>query len=329
MNELISVIVPVYNVADYLPGCVDSILCQTYADLEILLIDDGSTDGSGELCDWLAGKDARIRVIHQQNRGVSAARNEGLKACRGKKIGFVDADDLCDREMYAKLAACMEENDADVVMCGYIDYPYGSGIPVKKGIKPHKPCGFTEAVQAVLERNGYFTSIWNKLYRREAVEKDGEIIRMDPSLAIGEDEVWLFHVMRNCGRIAFLPEVLYEWSYREGSAIRNKGITEKQLSALRAQGKMLELLPDDEKIRTLARGKVYNDCYVLKVQAYCAGDREAYRLVAEKLRPLRKDWIRSKDHPLLRKIKVMIMDTGMKLRFPAGWIQAINGLQGR
>ena len=116
-NPLISVIVPVYKVEKYLHRCVDSILVQTYTNLEIILVDDGSPDRCGAICDEYAAKDSRIRVIHQENGGLSAARNAGLDVCSGEYIAFVDSDDWLDPEMYAVMMAQVREYGCDVVMC--------------------------------------------------------------------------------------------------------------------------------------------------------------------------------------------------------------------
>ncbi len=115
---LISVIVPVYKVEKYLPACVESILAQTHKDLEIILVDDGSPDGCGAMCDEYARKDSRVRVIHKENGGLSDARNAGLAVCRGDYIGFVDSDDYIAPDMYETLAAFAEREDLDVAMCG-------------------------------------------------------------------------------------------------------------------------------------------------------------------------------------------------------------------
>ena len=115
MNELISIIVPVYNVKPYLYRCVDSIIKQTYKNIEILLIDDGSTDGSSELCDILSDIDSRIKVIHKKNGGLSSARNRGLLEMNGKYVGFVDSDDYIREDMYSKLYHTMINYDADIV----------------------------------------------------------------------------------------------------------------------------------------------------------------------------------------------------------------------
>ena len=118
MNELISIIVPVYNIKEYLPRCVDSLREQTYPNIEILLVDDGSTDGTGALCDELAAKDERIRVFHKENGGSSSARNIGLSKAQGEYIGFVDSDDYVEPDMYECLYRALQEQDAQIAQVG-------------------------------------------------------------------------------------------------------------------------------------------------------------------------------------------------------------------
>lgn len=117
----ISVIVPVYNVAPYLKKCVDSIINQTFTDIEIILVDDGSTDESGTICDQYAQKDSRVKVIHKPNGGLSDARNSGLEVCSGEYIGFVDSDDWISPDMYETLIHFAVKEDLDVAMCGVLD----------------------------------------------------------------------------------------------------------------------------------------------------------------------------------------------------------------
>ncbi len=118
MNSLISVIIPVYNIKEYLPRCVESVCAQTYKNLEILLVDDGSTDGTGALCDELAGKDGRIRVYHKENGGSSSARNLGIKKAHGEYLGFVDSDDYIEPDMYEKLINVLTENKGLIAQIG-------------------------------------------------------------------------------------------------------------------------------------------------------------------------------------------------------------------
>ncbi len=116
-DALISIVIPVYNVRPYLAEALDSVIHQTYANLEILLVDDGSTDGSGEICDEYASKDPRIRVIHQENKGLSASRNAGLDRMRGESVAFLAPDDAFDPCFIEKLAAALNREQADLAMC--------------------------------------------------------------------------------------------------------------------------------------------------------------------------------------------------------------------
>lgn len=166
MEELISVIIPVYNVEPYLRRCLDSVLAQTYKNLEIIVIDDGSPDYSGMICDQYAEKDDRIKVIHQANGGLCAARNAGMRAATGRYIGFVDSDDWIAPEMYEELYRCMKEKNADIVSCSY--------FRVKPGRNTYARCDGEVYVynrkQAMKELLGNFTirtTFWNKLFRRE------------------------------------------------------------------------------------------------------------------------------------------------------------------
>ena len=322
VSKRLSVIIPVYNVAPYLEECLASVCAQTYRNMEIILVDDGSTDGSGAICDAWREKDSRIRVIHQENGGVSAARTAGLDVCTGQLISFVDSDDWLDGQLYEKLVACLEENGADAAMCGFVDYPHGA--PVEKGVFAVPPCGFTDTVYQMMRRNGYFTSPWAKLFRRELVWRNGGPVRYDPALTFDEDEVWLLEVLRECRRTAFLPEPLYYYRAREDSAGRAEALTDKQMNWLVAKNITLRLLPDDAAVGALARGRFYNDCFLLKVKAYCLGDKKALRTIARAIAPLRRDWLRCGDFILLRKVKVLLIEAEMALRLPRSLVRWTN-----
>ena len=127
MTPKLSIIVPTYNVKPWLCRCVDSVLAQTCTDFELLLIDDGSTDGSGEVCDACAASDARVKAIHQPNQGPSAARNTGLDAASGDYIGFMDGDDYIDASMYGRLLELLLKHNADIAVCGYTQFDDETG----------------------------------------------------------------------------------------------------------------------------------------------------------------------------------------------------------
>lgn len=175
---MISVIVPIYNVENYLPACVDSILNSTYQDLEVILVDDGSPDGCGEICDRYAAKDSRVRVIHQPNQGVSAARNAGLDAAKGEYIAFVDSDDVIHPQMMETLLNLINSGNYDFSMVhGVRVQDKGIGYNYVVDVTPLDLSSSTiisrdEYIQllADLSADSYqFHVIWNKLYRKDFV----------------------------------------------------------------------------------------------------------------------------------------------------------------
>ena len=169
---LLSIIVPVYKVENYLPKCIDSILAQTFTDFELILVDDGSPDDCPALCDAAAEKDARVRVIHQKNGGLSAARNAGLDAARGAWIGFVDSDDYIAPEMYEVLYQAVQSTGADLALCDYAEVDE-AGTPCPQ---MHVSLSGGELTgQELLKRaSGLMVQLaWNKLYRRSLLMNAG------------------------------------------------------------------------------------------------------------------------------------------------------------
>jgi len=216
---LISVVIPCHNAAPYLEGCLTSVCAQTLpntVEIEIIAVDDGSTDGSGALLDALAGKDPRICVITQANAGVSAARNAGLDAARGTFLAFVDADDLLLPGALAALHERIAEDPApDIVSSLHRQRYPGGGSRV---IRPAGRCRTRNRVLALLmEGDGIYNSLYNKLYRRASLEKWG--IRLQPGLRIGEDALFNLEAYARADRTAHLPVVTYEYRIHGQSAM--------------------------------------------------------------------------------------------------------------
>lgn len=191
----ISIIVPVYKVEKYLRHCLDSIADQSFTDFEVILIDDGSPDNCGGICDEYAKKDPRFRVIHQENGGISDARNAGLKVVTGKYIGFVDSDDFIEPEMYAVLYRMIQEENADIAVCGVYNC-YGSKRTVSYSAKETFVCDGKQALAIMLEGKKMPATIWNKLYRKELFHnreflkgKTYEDAFLLPSLLLAADKV--------------------------------------------------------------------------------------------------------------------------------------------
>lgn len=233
---MISVIVPVYNTAQYLCQCVDSILCQTCRDIEVFLIDDGSTDESGELCDHYAAMDERVTVVHQRNQGVSAARNHALKLIRGEWVSFVDSDDWLEPAMYESLIALAEKTRSGIVACDVYDE--------KRGATKHRNIwgapGGTETVYEGGERwlpgFAYTPVLWNKLIKAEHICG----VQFSENYRYGEDSLFLSAAVRNAQRIACFSEPLYHYrAEREGNVV-SAAISDKMLDLLHSYDEICE-----------------------------------------------------------------------------------------
>lgn len=210
MNDLISVIVPVYNVEPYLDDCVASITAQTHPNLEILLVDDGSPDRCGAICDIWAERDSRIRVLHQENGGLSAARNAGLDMATGAYITFVDSDDQIEPDMYEKLLTALLTENADIAACCILAC---SANRQEVWGRQEYTVGDSEAILSMVFSDAdYPVAAWNKLYRRRCWEG----IRF-PVGRLCEDAFTVCLLADRAKRIVQLPDTLYRYRIHPGS----------------------------------------------------------------------------------------------------------------
>lgn len=231
--ERISVILPIYGVEQYLDRCLESIVNQTYQNLEIILVDDGSPDHCPELCDAWGRRDARIRVIHQEHAGVSAARNAGLAAARGEAVIFLDPDDWIEPEMLEQMFASLMEHDADLVICGLItDYADHSLLR-----QPPEGLLYGQDALASVFTEQTFSSVCNKLFRRKTLQTKDEKYHLFPvGICIGEDFLWLVRVLNTDRKAISLSKAYYHWCRRGDSSTgyRRMRIQEKDLTMLDA-----------------------------------------------------------------------------------------------
>ncbi len=218
---LISVIVAVYNIENYIEKCVISICNQTYRNLEIILVDDGSTDSSGEICDKLAGMDDRIKVIHQKNGGLVKCRKAGLQEAVGELIGFVDGDDYLEPDMYERMSLHMGQYHADLLHTGSI-------INGVKRIPKFVNIEITDANaekyinQYVFDLNNeerILPSIWSKLFKRELIVKCYD--RVPDECSMGEDMICLLYCMSGSLRLVSMEEAFYHYTYRPQSIMNH------------------------------------------------------------------------------------------------------------
>lgn len=204
-EKMISIIVPVYNAGAYLQPLIDSVLNQTWQELELILVDDGSSDGSAQVCDAAAEKDPRVRVIHKANGGQSAARNTGLEVAAGEYIAFADHDDLLHPRIYETLIRAMEAMGTDMAACGFRNVQQANIGAIVHDYAAVSATLVTD--QELVAR--YFTPawhipIWNKLYRRALVCN----LRFS-DLKLGEDNLFSYRVIREAKNIAYVDKIMY------------------------------------------------------------------------------------------------------------------------
>ena len=214
-NPLISIVVPVYNVEDYLEDCVASLTGQTYPNLEIILVDDGSPDASGQMCDRLAATDERIKVFHTENQGLPAARNEGMKHATGDIMMFVDSDDTIVAHACEKVANVFTETDAEVYTFGFLCHPpEATPFGMEKEMRPASKVfdGFTPDLLFKEKSRPY---AWRTACSREFLETYN--LRFAPGFTLGEDQIFYFRIYPFSKKTVLSPDQLYVYRMREAS----------------------------------------------------------------------------------------------------------------
>lgn len=225
MDKLISIIVPVYNVKEYVRNCLDSIIAQTYQNIEILVIDDGSTDGSGQICDEVAKKDTRIKVVHTTNHGLSVARNTGLDMARGEYIGLVDSDDCISPWMYETLLKCAEKEKVDIVVADFQRISNENKYVWEQVTKRNEEIiSGEDALCRLCYSQGKhdmvkFVLVTNKLYAKSLFDE----VRFREGI-VHEDEDVMYQLLGNASKVGVLDISLYGYLKRPGS-ITDAGVT--------------------------------------------------------------------------------------------------------
>lgn len=212
---MVSIIVPVFNAEDKLEKCIKSILNQSYGDIELILINDGSKDSSGKICEKYAEQDRRVRYIDQQNKGASATRNEGISLASGEYIQFVDSDDYIEKRMTEQMVKRMQDTGADMVMCGYTEFfPEYKDIRLPEIDKTIKMTEIGKEYPNIFERF-LLNSPCNKLYK-----KDKLFEKFPEDLSLGEDLIFNLHNMKYFEKISFIKKSLYNYMISQGSLNR-------------------------------------------------------------------------------------------------------------
>lgn len=227
MNKapLISVLVPVYNIERYIGLCLESLICQTYKNIEIIVVDDGSTDRSGEICDLYAKKDKRIKVIHKENGGLVSARKTAMRIAAGEYIGFVDGDDWVGEGFYASLFSAMTQTDSDIVVAGFSRELFGKTVRITNALSSdvYEGDSLEKLYASMISfgdffRHGITTYLWNKLFKKEIIKKSQ--LSVDERISIGEDGAAVYPALLNAKRVCILDNCAYHYRQREDSMLK-------------------------------------------------------------------------------------------------------------
>lgn len=253
MNPIISIIVPVYKVETYLNKCIDSILNQTFEDFELILVNDGSPDKCGEICEEYAKKDSRIRVFHKENGGQATARNFGIDVARGEYIGFVDSDDYIEPEMYEVLYNMCINDNCDMVNCSSKIY-FKNHIKVngngEKVIHSKR-----EAMRVVIEGLLYDECLWSKLVKKSLL-KD---LRM-PIGIIYEDTAFVYKIVDKCERVGYIGLPMYNYIKREDSTM-DRAVKDIRMDAILVYKEMYKFVKNKyPDIADIVMLKLSNTC---------------------------------------------------------------------
>ena len=262
MDPIISIIVPIYNVGKYLPRCIESILNQTFNNFELILVNDGSTDNSGVICDDYAKKDTRIKIVHKSNGGVSSARNAGLYVAKGEYIGFVDPDDYIDKNMYEKLYRLCVDNNSDIAICRF-NREINGKIQNKESTEEIIELNNMEAMNELFKGNLYRFSLCNKLFSKKCFNDV-----LFPEERIHEDLSTTYKLFDNSKKTVYINYCGYIYVRRENSILTST-YNEKRLQAFIAWDEIIEFIDKnyyeiiEQVIATFTYWCVDNILYIL------------------------------------------------------------------
>lgn len=283
----VSVIIPVYNTAPHLRRCLDSVCNQTLENIEIVCVDDGSTDNSKEILQQYKESDSRVCVITQQHKGIAAARNAGLQCVTGQYIGFVDSDDWIEPDMFALAYSTAQREHVDIVAWGYsLDL-----LTEQKAIKDKKQTGFQNTEQllcAILSEGSYRDFLWNKLFSKNFVF--GKKLSFDETLAVMEDRYFVFKAALAGGTLFYVPEIMYHYQRDKGSSYR---VTDKSESMFTVSKRLVEALEETQYGIATRYARAWYNYSVGALYLYYAlqGNEEKMRLYSARRKCYVKEYL--------------------------------------
>lgn len=271
---MVSVIVPIYKVEKYLRTCIDSIVNQTFSDLEIILVDDGSPDGCGAICDEYAGKDKRIQVVHKENGGLSDARNVGIDICSGDYIVFVDSDDCIHPQMIEHLYRLLDAHRADMAICSFQNIEEDETPLYPQNITlDNVNCFEKEDIMEQLQKRNLYTVVaWNKIYKTQLFQN----IRY-PKGYIHEDEFVIHRLLHLCNKTVYTDARLYYYRKRNDSIMGNRNLKEIQ-DAFEAYEDRISFLREQQYGEILVETQLQDMYQVIKYYKLTENKKEAKEL---------------------------------------------------
>lgn len=304
-NPLVSIIVPVYQVERYLDRCVKSIVAQTYRNLEVILVDDGSPDRCGEMCDRYAEKYANIQVIHQENQGLSVARNHAVPVSKGEYITFVDSDDYITPDYVEYLVRLAQTYHADVSAGGFV-YQYENRPQATP--RDETKAGFCATEEALSQMNygkDFSVFAWGKLYKRKLVEAHPY-----PAGKLYEDVATTYKIVGDSSGIAYGNKQIYYWLQRAGSTTRG-GFSEKQLDGLEAVERQLDYIAQNFAA-ALPAAKYRHTAKAVELMSVCfasGGDKKVFQILKTHMDQYSKEVL--KDKAAKKSMKLRIVAAGL------------------
>lgn len=303
-NELISIVVPVYKVEKYLDDCIVSIINQTYRNIEIILVDDGSPDNCGEICDRYAKSDNRIQVIHKENGGLSDARNAGIDVASGKFIAFVDSDDYIEKEYIEYLYNAIKQNNVDIAQCGINKVDEEKNL-IEKIKQQEKVITPEEDMQDLYDRSKWENIVtWNKLYLKSLFDD----CRF-PKGKIHEDEFTTYKLLFKTNKIAIIDNTLYNYRINPNS-IMQRNYNVKRLHAIQAMQERLKFFEDSNN-KELYNKTLITLLYVIRdryvnVRAYMEDSKQLQKDLIKLYKETYKKEVNSKKFRITERMKLKL-----------------------
>lgn len=326
MDKLITVIIPVYNVENYIEDSLNSVINQTYRNIEIILVDDGSTDNSYEICKRFFEKDSRIKLFHQENKGVSSARNLGLLNSTGDYITFIDSDDIIESNAYEEVLDSIKNSNADVGIFNYSNCFYNDNneyIVEQVNQDFEGTLSREEALCNILSSNKYKGFVCNKVIKRDKIisEDNKLLVKFDENVKMMEDSLFCVNVIKNSEKIVFINKAFYNYLIRENSATK-KSIIEEKIFVYK---KILSIIKHSQNAEYIVKWHLYSDYLNIFFNEYSEKNFINVQILKEIIK-LRNEFLKVKPLSILGLIKKILIEFGIRMKIDKNILKKIMSI---